>query len=302
MYSSERLKGIDVFVAVVDAGSFTAASERLNLTNSAVGKAVARLETRLGIKLFVRTTRKLSLTNAGEAFYHTCQRVLGDLEEVEQVLRAESSHPVGKLRLDLPATYGKLKVMPLIFDFLDHFPAVQPHISFTDRFIDLVEDGIDVAVRIGGSDNWPTPIGHQYLGHERRIFCCSPSYLAKFGEIPDTLEALPHFDALLYGRADGTPAPWFIQKGEGPLEHYFPTAKLIMGDAEVHIEALVRGLGVGQLPTWVIEEHLMRGELVEVLPSFAVRGLPHYLLWLRSRQSVPKVDAILKHLASGLEI
>jgi DNA-binding transcriptional LysR family regulator len=302
MYSSERLKGIDVFVAVVDAGSFTAASERLNLTNSAVGKAIARLESRLGVQLLARTTRKLSLTDAGEAFYRTCMQVLGDLEDAEHLLKAEDSSPVGRLRLDMPATYGKLKVMPLVFDFLKHYPAVQPQISFTDRFVDLVESSIDIAVRIGGSDTWPVPIGYRYLGHERRVFCCAPAYLAKFGDIPDTLDVLPDLDPLLYGRADGSPAPWFIQRDAGPLQHCFPTARLILGDAEVHVEALVRGLGVAQLPTWVIEAHLQRGELVEILPSFAVKGLPLYLLWLRSRQAVPKVDMMLEHLAEGLRI
>jgi len=302
MYSSERLKGIDVFAAVVDAGSFTAASDRLNLTNSAVGKAIARLESRMGVRLFERTTRKLALTAAGEAFHRTCVRVLGDLEEIEQVLKAEESSPAGKLRLDLPSTYGKLKVMPLVFAFMDRYPAVLPQISFTDRFVDLVEEGIDVSVRIGGSDTWPARIGYRYLGHERRVFCCAPGYLAKRGGVPDSLDALQDVDALLYRRADGSPAPWFIQRDGGPVEHCFPQARLEIGDAEAHVEALRRGLGVAQLPTWVIEGHLQRGDLIEILPSFAVRGLPHYLLWLRSRQRVPKVAAMLQHLAGALAV
>lgn len=302
MYSSERLKGIDVFVSVVDAGSFTAASERLNLTNSAVGKAVARLESRLGVRLFERSTRRLSLTDAGQAFYRTCQKVLGELEEAEHVLKAEDTVPVGKLRIDLPATYGRLRVMPVLFDFFKKFPGVQPQISFTDRFVDLAEDGIDVAVRIGGGDPWPTQVGHRFLGQERRIFCCAPSYLEQVGPIADRLDALNGLDSVQYLRADGTPAPWFIQNKDAPVEQCHPTSRLAVGSAEAWVEAVVQGFGVAQISTWVIEDRLAKGELVEVLPSFAVDGLPLYLQWLRSRQLLPKVDALLNHLGQGLHV
>jgi len=106
----------------------------------------------------------------------------------------------------------------------------------------------------------------------------------------------------VYRRADGTPGPWCIQLDERPVEHYFPTAKLEVGNADALMQALVRGLGVSQLPTWVIEGHLQRGELVEIMPSYTVQGLPLYLLWTRSRQSVPKVDALVKHLAGTLSV
>ena len=302
MYSCERLKGIDVFVSVADAGSFTAAADRLNLTNSAVGKAVARLESRLGVRLFERTTRSLSLTDAGQAFYRTCQRVLGELEEAEHVLKAEDTDPVGKLRIDLPATYGRLAVMPVIFDFMRAFPNVQPQVSFTDRFVDLVEDGVDVAVRIGGGETWPTPVGYRFLGRERRIFCCAPKYLERVGEIGNDVSALESLDAVLYRRPDGTPSPWFLQQGDAPVEHCHPAAKLEVGSADSWVEAVVQGFGVAQLSTWLIEDRLARGELVQVFPSLAVDGLPLYLLWQRSRQLLPKVDALLTYFEERLGI
>lgn len=302
MYSSERLKGIDVFVAVVEAGSFTAAAHRLNLTNSAVGKAVARLEERLGVKLFVRTTRKLSMTDAGDAFYRTCTGVLGELEEAEQVLRSEGTTPVGKLRIDLPTSYGTRKVMPTLFNFLECFDGIRPQISFTDRFVDLAEENVDVAVRIGGSDTWPSNIGYRYLGHEQRVFCCAPDFVDRHGPIPDSLDALGDLNAVVYRRADGSPSPWFIQRDSGPVEHRFPTSRLEVGNADTLVEAVARGLGVAQLSTWLIEDHLTKGELVQVLPSFPARGLPLYLLWLRSRQLLPKVDALINHLAGSLKV
>ncbi|MBB3194353.1 LysR family transcriptional regulator [Roseateles terrae] len=302
MHSSERLKGIDVFVTAVDAGSFTAAAERLNLTNSAVGKSIARLEARLGVRLFERTTRRMDLTDAGQAFYRTCQGVLSELEEAEHVLKAEHSMPVGKLRIDLPATYGRMHVMPVLFEFLKAFPGVQPQISFTDRFTDLVEEGIDVAVRLGGADAWPASIGHRYLGRERRIFCCAPAYLQRVGSIPDDLNALDRVDAVLYRRPNGTPSPWLIQRGDAPVEHLHPVARLEVGSAESWVQAIGEGFGVGQVATWLVQEQLETGALVQLLPSFAVDGVPLYLLWQRSRQLLPKVDALLAHLATRLQV
>jgi len=302
MYSSERLKGIDVFVAVAEAGSFTAAAQRLHLTSSAVGKAVARLEERLGLRLFARTTRRLAMTEAGEAFYQTCTQVLGALEEAEQVLRSEGTTPVGRLRIDLPASYGALKVMPALFEFLARFEGITPQISFTDRYVDLAEEGVDVAVRIGGSDRWPSTLGYRYLGHEQRIFCCSPAFLARHGPIVDRVDALDALPAVMYRRADGTPSPWFIAPDSGPVQHVLPADRLEIGHAGSVVEAVVRGLGVAQLSTWLIEAPLARGELVQIVPSFSIPGLPLYLLWLRSRQLLPKVDALVTHLAASLRV
>ncbi len=182
MFSSERLKGIDVFVSVADLGSFSAAAERLNLTSSAVSKSIGRLETRLGIRLFQRTTRRVSLTEAGDTFYRTCTTVLADLEEVEIALTSTQTEPQGKVRIDLPASYGRLHALPLILDFVKAHPLLSPHVSFSDRYVDPVHEGIDIVVRIGGSDAWPATLGHQFFGTQKLIFCASPDYLRRYGK------------------------------------------------------------------------------------------------------------------------
>ena len=166
MFSSERLKGIDVFVCVSDSGSFKAAAERMNLTASAVSKGIARLESRLQVRLFNRTTRRLSLTDAGAAFYQTCTGVLAELEEAELSLQAENTEPRGRIRIDLPAAFGRLQALPVVLTFVQQHPQLQPHISFSDRFIDPVEEGVDIVVRVGGPDVWPAAWGHRYLGSE----------------------------------------------------------------------------------------------------------------------------------------
>lgn len=300
--SSERLKGIDVFVAVAAAGSFAAAADRLNLTGSAVGKSIARLEARLSTRLFERTTRKLQLTDAGTAFHRVCLRVLEDIESAERVLASDSAEPSGRLRVDVPATFGRRQVMAWLMAFAADHPSVQLHVSFTDRFVDVVDDGIDVAVRIGGADTWPANLGHRFLGKERLIFCASPAYLERKG-VPATLEdLLSSHDAITYGRADGTASPWLIFQGAGPTERRAVDSRIVVGDGEAQLDAVVAGLGVAQLATWLAGDALRAGQLVPILPDYDLDGLPLHIVWPRSKRLLPKVDSLLGHLAEHLHV
>jgi DNA-binding transcriptional LysR family regulator len=301
MTSAERLKGLETFVAVVEAGSFTAAADRLNLTNSAVGKTIVRLEERLKRQLFERTTRRLKVTDAGEAFYKVCVRVLDELEGAERMLSTEQIAPSGRLRVDMPATFGRMYGIPALLAFAEMYPQVTPHVSFTDRFVDLVEDGIDVAVRIGGGDIWPAALGYRYLGHEELVFCASPGYLARHGE-PATLEALLEHDAVLYGRADGSTSPWLIRNAATPLARQHVEGRIILGQAEAQVAAVEAGLGIAQLATWVVEQQLREQKLAIVLPGYATQGLPLHIVWQRSRRHSPKVQMLISHFERTLSI
>lgn len=301
MQSAERLKGIDVFVATAAAGSFTAASHRLNLTPSAIGKAIARLEARLGVRVFERTTRRLQLTDAGAAFHRICVRVLEELESAERVLAADAASPSGRLRVALPTTFGRRKVMPLLADFATAHPALQPQVSFTDRFIDVADDGIDVAVRIGGDNHWPANLGHRFLGTERLVFCASPDHLARHGT-PMSLEDLAHHDTVAYGRADGSANPWLIASADGPPERRTVGSRIVVDHAEAQLDAVVAGLGVAQLATWLAGDALHSGRLVALLPAADVDGLPLHIVWPLARQLLPKVDGFVNHLAMHLRI
>lgn len=174
MFSSERLKGIDVFVCVAESGSFTAAAEKMHLTGSAISKSIARLEGRLGTRLFQRTTRRLSLTDAGTTFYRTCTGVLANLEEAELALQAEASEVRGSVRIDLPGALGRAQVLPILLRLAQEHPALTPHISFSDGYVDPFKEGVDIVVRIGGADAWPDTVGQRCLARERQLFCASP--------------------------------------------------------------------------------------------------------------------------------
>ncbi|PHM59027.1 LysR family transcriptional regulator [Xenorhabdus sp. KK7.4] len=297
----ERFKGIEAFVVTVDSGSFTAAGQRLNLTNSAISKSVARLEERLGTRLFERTTRRLSLTDAGSAFYRTCVRVLADLKEAEIVLSTRFREPVGRLRLDAPATFGRLNVWPLLLNLTEQYPHLHPHVSLTDRFVDLIDEGIDVAVRIGGPEHWPSSLGHRYLGRERLIFCASPAYLAKYGT-PTSVNELIRHDSVLYGKADGSTSPWLIANHTGSVERKTMEGRIIVGNGEAQVSAVKAGYGIAQLATWIVRDDIQRGELVTVLPELTTDGLPLHLVWPVGRQLLPKVDIVLELLSKELRI
>lgn len=300
MLHSERLKGIDVFVSVVERGSFASAAERLNLSSSAVSKSIARLEQRLQARLFARTTRKLALTDAGSVFYDTCTRILADLEEVETQMGAEYVEPTGRVRIDLPASYGRLHALPVILAFIADHQLLMPHVSMSDHFVDLVEDRIDIVVRIGGPNVWPNALGHRYLGAERLIFCAAPAYLARRGT-PQTDADLALHDRVVYGRSDGQVNSWlFAGAGQAPLEQRFMPGRIAIGNAEGQLAAILAGLGIAQLPTWLVRDQIAEGVLVEVLPQLATDGLPINLVWLKSRQYLPKVKLLLEVLAGSL--
>lgn len=301
MIPSERLKGIEAFVCAADAGSFTAAGLRLNLTNSAVSKSVARLETRLGSRLFERTTRKLTLTDAGAAFYETCVRVLGDLADAEAVLASHRSDIMGRLKVDVPIAFGRMQAMPLLLTFAERHPALRPIITFTDRKVDIVEESIDVAIRIGASEPWADNLGHRYLGSERVIFCAAPAYLDRCGT-PHSVDDLARFDCILYGRSDGSTINWRFADQAGVRQERSMEPRIVLGSAEAQVGAVRAGFGIAQLATWLIKNELERGDLVEILPELATVGLPLHLVWPKSRQLTPKVDAALEMLTNGLRI
>ncbi|SAL65075.1 LysR family transcriptional regulator [Caballeronia cordobensis] len=300
-FPTERLKGIVPFVCAADAGGFTAAAERLNLTSSAVSKSVARLERRLGVVLFERTTRSLALTDAGRAFHETCTRILSELAEAEAILAAQKREPVGTVRVALPASFGRLCVVPVLSRFSAQYPDVRPHLLFADRFVDLAEEGIDLAVRIGGPPDLPSSLGRRFLGRERLIFCAAPAYLEKNG-MPQRIDDLQEHACVVYGRSDGTQPPWSYAAADGQVVQCVVRPRIVAGDAEAQLAFVRAGLGIAQLATWLVRDDLKAGHLVTILGEAATDGLPLSLLWPVARQLTPKVHVLAQMLEGHLRV
>ena len=296
----QRLKDIVPFVASIEGGSFAAAAERLHVTGSAISKSVSRLEARLGSTLLERTTRRLKLTDAGHAYYQTCIRIMEELAEAESVLAAQRSIPYERLRLAVPNTYGRLRVMPLLLTFCQQHPDIDISMTFSDRFVDLFDEGIDVAVRIGKTAEMPASLGYRQLGREKMVFCASPAYLAREGH-PESAEALLQHRAIVYERVDGSSKPWQFVTEDGYPDWRTVPYHMALGDADAQLQAVLGGLGVAQMPTWLVRDALARGELERILPHMQPEGLALTLVWPRRKQLLPKVDALLCAL-SGLDI
>lgn len=292
----QRLKDIAPFVASVECGSFASAAERLHITGSAVSKSVTRLETRLGSRLLERTTRSLKLTDAGNAYYQTCIRIMEELAEAEAVLAAQRSIPSGKLRLAVPNTYGRLAVMPLLMPFCREHPELELSLRFSDRMVDLFDEGIDVAVRIGDTPNIPTSLACRQMGRERMVFCAAPDYLMRAGR-PHNINDLLQHPAIVYERVDGSTKPWLLQAEDGHLQWRSVPHRMALGDVDAQVQALCAGLGIAQMPSWLIREPLARGELEILLPDHQPDGLMLTLVWPRRKQLLPKVDALLAALS-----
>lgn len=299
MFSSERLKGIDVFVCVAQYGSFTATAEKMNLTASAVSKSIARLEARLGARLFQRTTRRLALTDAGIGYLRTCTGVLADLEEAEWALLAEHTELRGRVRIDLPGAFGQAQVLPILLPWLHTHPLLTPHISFSDSFVDPFKEGVDIVVRIGDAPAWPETLEHRLLKREWHVLCASPAYLARHG-MPQSERDLEQHQCIAYGWVDGRVSPWQHAGEQGTTLHSHRQPQLVIGHGDGLKMAALAGCGIAQLPSWLVEQHLQDGSLVQVLPHLASVGMGISVAWVKNRYALPKVRAVVEVLVAGL--
>ncbi|CAH1658694.1 LysR family transcriptional regulator [Chelatococcus asaccharovorans] len=292
-----HLQGISAFVHAVETGSFTAAAARMGVSKSATGKSVARLEERLGIRLLDRTTRSLNLTAEGQAYYQSCLKVLEELNAAETLLASRKRVVSGTLRINLPISFGRLCVMPVLTKVADENPDLNLDISFTDRQVDLVEEGIDLVVRLGDPGNHASLIGRR-IGAQRSIICAAPAYLDRHGR-PASIEELVNHDCLAFAK-DGRPLPWAVCGPGGTVRPFAIQPRHTISHGEALRDATVNGLGVAYLSTWLAADDLRSGRLeVAPIPTPAEDG-PITALWPRSRDLAPKVRVVVDALVEAL--
>lgn len=289
------LHGISAFVQTVDAGSFTAAANRMGLSKSAIGKAVARLETRLGVRLLERTTRTLGLTAEGQSYYRTCLSILADLHEAETLIASSRREISGRLRVGLSVAFGRRWVMPILCDLVRQHPRLDLDVSFTDREVDLVEEGIDLVVRLGRPGNQAI-LMRRKLGVQRNFICASPGYIAQRGAPASVAELGDH---ICIGFARGRVLPWLVCGPDGHPTQVQVAHRHVISDGEAYREAVVNGLGVGQLPTWLAADDLRDGRLVALFSAEPVEAVEITALWPHSRALTPKLRATIDALVEA---
>lgn len=292
-----RFDGIAEFVAVARLGSFTAAAQELGVTKSAVGRAVSRLEARLGAKLLHRTTRRLTLTGDGQAWLEHCMTALAELDNGENAIRLAHDAPSGRVRVDLPSAFGRLFVMPRLIELAARYPALMLAVSFTDRRTDLIAEGIDLAVRIGHLDDTPDLVARS-VGVQQLVICGSPHYVEARGA-PVSCADLAGHDCLV-GWRHAHHAAWLLKQPDGSLAAQFVPVKHEIRDFGMLLSATRAGLGLAQLPMWLVAEDIRRGDLVTVLEGMSGGEMPVNLLWPRTPALPARIRVIVDELLRNL--
>lgn len=284
----ENLNGLLAFVRAAQSQSFAAAAERMGISASAVGKSVARLEEKLNVRLFNRSTRRISLTDEGQLFFERCQNIVTQLEEAEQELVRISAVPRGKLRITAPAI-GYRMLLPHLPEFRARFPDVELDLDFSDRMVDVIDEGFDIAIRSGELNS--SQMMSRRLGPFRFAIVGSPGYFAQH-PAPLTPGDLRHHACLRYRfPGNGQWQEWELSETPEDL----PLA-LSSNNLESILQAAVQGLGMAYVPEFIVRNYLASGELISVLDSFQNEGGKFSVVWPSSRHMLPKVRVFIDFL------
>jgi DNA-binding transcriptional LysR family regulator len=291
-----NINDVATFIGVVKAGSFTLAARQLGVTRSAVGKSVSRLEERLGVRLLNRTPRSLSLTDDGAVYFDRCRLILDDLEETESAMASRRGTPSGRIRLSVPIALGQKHVMPVLESFLKRWPEVSAEVGFTDRFVDLIDEGIDIAIRVG-EPRQDSRLITRTIALQHMLTCASPEYLETSG-IPQSPEGLNSHRCLFF-LSSGRPQPWMFRRGEATTAFSCASGRLLMDSAEALKTATVNGVGIANLPSYNIETELRDRRLIPVLRDFWVAPEPIRVVYPTRQHLSPKIRAFIDALSEA---
>jgi len=292
----EELKDIAVFVAVVDAGSFTRAAERLKVSRPAVSKQVSRLEESLGVRLLNRTTRRLSLTEAGRIFHEGASRSLDDLAEVRAEVSRLQDQPRGVLRINVPMSFGILHVAPLLPEFLQAYPELSVEMNLDDHKLDVIDEGFDVSIRI--SDLPDSTLIARRLARCRHVIVAAPAYLDRHGT-PETPADLQGREVLNYSLQQSA-SQWHFLNPDGQPEQVTVGGRLQLNNSLALRKSLLAGMGLARTPTFLVGDDLRAGRLTAVLGDYRSLEVSIYLVYPQRRHLSPKVRAFADFLAARI--
>lgn len=284
-------EGISEFVYVAETESFTKASKRMSISTAQVSRQISALEKRLNIKLFYRTTRKVSLTEEGRVFYQHCRSVLDGLDEAERAITNLQSKPQGRIKLTASVTYGEQQVLPLVNDFMKQYRDVEVSAYLSNQQVDLVEEGYDLAIRLGKLTD--STMMAKKLGKRINYLCASPAYLEKYG-IPHSLSELNKHSCLL-----GTLDYWQFSDA-GRERNIRVSGRLRYNSGVSLVDAALKGLGIVQLPDYYVQDYLASGELISLLENFREPDGGIWAVYPQNRHLSPKIRLLVDYLAEHI--
>jgi DNA-binding transcriptional LysR family regulator len=293
----DRLEAIQIFVSTVETGSFSAASRKLGVPLPTVSRKVSELEDHLKSRLLIRTTRKLSLTDAGAAYLAASKRILDDISAAETLAAGEYTAPRGELIIAAPITFGRFHVLTMVNDFLKAFPDINIRMSLSDRAVNLSEDNIDMAVRIGELPD--SSMIATRVGSVRRVVVGSPEYFAKNG-IPRTLSDLVDLTCVTFAALNGNSSWVFPGKGRSASQPVRPTCRLNINTAECAVDAAIAGIGLTHVISYQVATAVSEGKLQVVLDEFEPPPMPVYLIHAAQGRLPLKMRSFLEFAAPRL--
>lgn len=289
----DRFAALEAFAKVAETQSFSEAARRLRSSKSAVSRHVAALEADLGARLFHRTTRSLTLTEAGRGYFERASRILADLDEANASVSQLQAAPRGRLRVNAPMSFGFLHLAPALGDFLARYPEIELEVALTDRFVDLVDEGVDVAVRIGNLTD--SSLVARRLAVIHRVVCASPDYLKARG-VPQTPDDLKAHDCLTNTNM-GAGREWRFVHPDGKPWPVEVRGRMSSNNGDMLRVAALRSHGFVGLPTFIVGEDLKAGTLVSVLEPFIAQDLTLNAVYPTARHLSPKVRAFVDFLS-----
>lgn len=282
---------IVAYVRVVEAHSFVAAAQTLGMSPSAISKAVSRLEERLGARLLNRTTRSLSLTDVGSSFYERCRDALGQLDHAESEVSESRGVPRGRLRVDVPVSLGRKIIVPALPRFIQQYPEISVQMSMNDRVLDLVQEGIDAALRVGNLSD--SSLVARRIAQLRGVTCASPEFIERYGEPRDPTELKPEHCITMFKLGNNQTREWMYKKGD--VEHsVMPAARLSFSDPESAVQAAVSGAGFVRTLDFTVDAQIASGLLHPVLQDWNDGAWwPVSVVYPQHRQPTAKIRAFI---------
>jgi LysR family transcriptional regulator, regulator for bpeEF and oprC len=282
----DRLQAMSVFARVVESGNFTRAADRLRLPKATVTTLIQNLETHLGAKLLNRTTRRVSVTADGAAYYERCVRILSEVEETEQALSRTRASPRGRLRVDVPGFFGRGILVPALAEFFARYPDIHLELGCSDRPVDLLEEGVDCVVR-GGHTQDPALVARRIADLEF-VTCAHADYIERYGRPEHPQDLLRHQCISYFSAKTGKVFEWDFSRGEERL--VLPVEGCIaLNDGDAYLAAGLNGLGIMQAPIMLVGAQLAAGELIRLLEDWRIDSLPLYVMYPQNRHLSAKV-------------
>ncbi|WP_173912137.1 LysR family transcriptional regulator [Acinetobacter sp. Marseille-Q1618] len=292
---NNKIDAIELFTQIVETGSLSAAAKRSGLSISTISRQITALEQRLGLKLLIRSTRKIVLTEDGSAYYAAVKEILNELNQVESQLKEHHQEPSGNLHISAPTLFGRHYLVPILTEFMLRYPKINLEITLLDRPVDMLNEGIDLAIRIGELED--SSLLCRQLGQIQWVLCASPLYLANNG-IPEHPLDLSKHQCLIYSQSK-IANEWEFLDHQTKLKVKVPV-KMRSNTLDTVVAAALKGIGLTMTPQWFIQENIEKGELIPLMPTYQRPARPIYALFTHHHFLAHKVRLLLDYLVEQL--